>query len=313
MYAIAPNHWRYRLNGLMKHSATAFTIIFLNLFCPCRAQNFEFIPDTNAYWTINTFVISATVPLPHYGVKGDTVISGHTYYQIHQSNDSSWNEANTTYFCAVRQNQDQWLFMPKSDTAEYLLYDFNVVIGDTVTIHNPWTTSWVPNVKVKVASIDSVLINGVYKTRVGVQDFFVNQTSEYWIEGVGSTNGLIYSGFKGLEWHYQLICFHKDDTLQYINSPNDDCYYANGLSVAELEGTEPAYLFPNPGRGLFNLQLNDLKGADIEIYNMNGERLYLEREVNAPIYEFEFDHPPGVYLMYLHAESATTYLKMVVE
>jgi hypothetical protein len=291
-------------------SSLMFAVIFLLSSHSSYCQNFEFIPDSNAYWTINGSTFNASVPYHPYGVMGDTIIESNVYHQIHQSNDSIWNPQNTTYFCAARQDQDKWLFVQKGDTTQYLLYDFDVSIGDTILLTNPWTTQ--TGLEVEVVSIDSALVQGVYKARIGIGYFFGNYT-EYWVEGMGSYHGLIYSGFVSFEFDYQLICFHKDDTLQYMNSPNGSCYYQNGLGVDDLYSDGNVYVFPNPSNGIVSLELDNLKNVEIKVYALNGQLLFVDNNVNSPNYQFEFDQPAGVYFVKVNSENYTKSLKLIIE
>ncbi len=174
---------------------------------------------------------SWSTPLNPIGIIGDTIINSKNYISIGQSQDSTFDDINnTTFFCGVREINQQYIFVQANDTVEYKLYDFGVNAGDTVTINNPFT---VGITNFKVVSVDSVLILGQYRKRVNVDELTMGGWPEAWIKGIGSTVGLPFTGFHVFDAGYELICFHENDTTVYNVSPTGDCYYQT-VSIEEL-------------------------------------------------------------------------------
>ncbi|MFD1551249.1 hypothetical protein DNU06_12990 [Putridiphycobacter roseus] len=174
------------------------------------------------------------------------------------------------YFCAVRQQNDTWLFIPKGNTQAYLLYDFDVVVGDTINVDNPWASGPVQSL---ITSIDSVLIQGGYRDRLHL-DAVGGGFPEVWIAGIGSSNGLFYSGYYIFDYGFQLMCFHENDSLKYMNAPNNDCNYQT-VGIEEVENSPYWSVYPNPVSDSFEIKIaaDLLKIKSIKIYDNQGRMI----------------------------------------
>lgn len=158
------------------------------------------------------------------GVTGDTLINNKTYIKIGQSMDTTFNDINNTInICAIRELNDQYLIVQAGDTTEYILNDFSASIGDTVAVFNLFNGQEF----VKVISVDSIPIQGQYRKRMNLEAlFFPMLTNESWIEGIGSTYGLIYPAVQVTDVAFELMCFHENDTTVYNVSPTGNCRYS---------------------------------------------------------------------------------------
>jgi len=47
------------------------------------------------------------------------------------------------------------------------------------------------------------------------------------------------------------------------------------------------------------------------VYNINGQLLLTKPEINTPNYQFEFDHPVGIYFIEIKSEGETKRFKLV--
>jgi len=99
--------------------------------------------------------------------------------------------------------------------------------------------------EVYVDSVDSVKINGTYRKRINTS-FPSRGFIEQWIEGIGCNNGLFYSGYYIFDYGYQLLCFHHNDSLYYLNSPNDSCYYITTNINDKNISLNNILIYPNP-------------------------------------------------------------------
>lgn len=90
-----------------------------------------------------------------------------------------------------------------SEFDEFLLYDFDLAIGDTFNL-TPY------NFKV-LQSIDSILIEGAYYRK------FNFESNYYWIEGIGSSIGFFpYFDFFEKQLHFN--CFYDDPCPSFSKS-----------------------------------------------------------------------------------------------
>ncbi|MBL7899590.1 MAG: hypothetical protein JNJ99_13715, partial [Crocinitomicaceae bacterium] len=184
---------------------------FLMLFLPLKgsAQGYVSFPDSNATWVNVAYYVDGPFPfltwqyvttVDNYCVGNqDTVIGAYTYNQIH------YCEGN--YKGAYRDNGGQVFFIPKDSTAEIIWYDFTLDEGDTINSYSE--TLWMCDYYI-VSNIDSVEINGIYRTIVEFE------MGDPWIEGIGCTSGLFWdhcanNNISG--GYFELYCFSQNDTI----------------------------------------------------------------------------------------------------
>ena len=230
------------------------------------------LPDSSAIWTIASISMGSYFQNNTYSYETDTIINSLTYVTIFTTNDSIYDPSNSNYYCAVREYEGRWFFVLKDQTNEYLLYDFNVNIGDTVIINNPWTDG---EKELIVFNTDSLeLTDKYYRTiDVGFYDGPSGQPNiiDRWIKGIGSTNGLFYSGFYICDIGYQLLCFHRNDTLIYLDSPDGTCgYILVGIKPKTL--SEEIEVSPNPVIDLLIIGSKD--DLVIKLYDNTGKYIF---------------------------------------
>jgi len=211
-----------------------------------------------------------------YSIEGDTVINEITYKAIYTTPDSIFDATASEYHSAVRDSANRWLFVPGDESEEYLLYDFNINEGDTIEINNPWEDG----LRTLIAfNVDSVELSDGYYKRIGVgiydppsgQPHIIDQ----WIEGIGSTNGLFYSGWYIMDLGYQLLCFHRNDTLVYLHSPDGTCGYIL-VGSDERNSSLKVEVFPNPVTNV--LTIKSSFDCAVRIYDINGRFVYTGRD-----------------------------------
>ena len=239
------------------------SLIKTNSFC-------QSLPDTSATWTVASIGWGSYFANKTYSINGDTTINSSIYKSIYVTNDSIFNPLESNYFCAVRELNSKWLFVPADSTKEFMLYDFDVKKGDTVIINNPWVEG---EMELNVFNVDSIELNDTYYKRIDL-GFYLSQNrfyiSDHWIKGIGSTQGLHLSGLRMVDAGYQLLCFHRNDTLIYLDSPDGTCgYLSTGIKTNSI--FSDIKLCPNP---LLN-QLNVISNHDlvVEIYDSSGKKI----------------------------------------
>ena len=174
-----------------------------------------------------------------YTFFSDTIINGLQYAKFYVktkyeegADQSQWcNEFINYYdsYVAIRENNKKVYVNPLNSTnsTEYLAYDFNLNIGDTVPDPrgglpqgNPGTSN--PSWRI-INSIDSVFLFGAYRKRY-VLDF-----NRYIIEGVGASTGLfnIVDVMWSSDCHFSLQCYSEQGTPDYFIT---DCNINLGLT-----------------------------------------------------------------------------------
>ena len=125
---------------------------------------------------------------------------------------------------AVREEDKRVYFRRKIEQnyqEEVLLYDFNLMVGDTVTVN------WMGQ-QLMVLEESEVEVDGTMRRQLGLGRYSVGypptEVDEYWIEGVGSTFGFLNSGSEGLGGAFiYLLCDHENGNLVWDNEAFDDC------------------------------------------------------------------------------------------
>ena len=125
---------------------------------------------------------------------------------------------------AVREEDKRVYFRRKIEQnyqEEVLLYDFNLMVGDTVTVN------WMGQ-QLMVLEESEVEVDGTMRRQLGLGRYSVGypptEVDEYWIEGVGSTFGFLNSGSEGLGGAFiYLLCYHENGNLVWDNEAFDDC------------------------------------------------------------------------------------------
>lgn len=123
------------------------------------------------------------------GLVGDTLIYGKAFKKV-------YDPSNPSQFLWFIREENKRVWMKQVclfpfDTVNILLYDFNLLVGDT------FKTRWsLGNISMAVTKIDSVLTNTGYRKRWELKipgGYSMNcSDKDYWIEGVGSYAGLLW-------------------------------------------------------------------------------------------------------------------------
>ncbi|MDG1332192.1 MAG: hypothetical protein P8P74_07670 [Crocinitomicaceae bacterium] len=179
-----------------------------------------------------------------YAIEGDTTIGSFQYSKVYikykyeeGTVTSQWCNESVSYgeyyYGAIRESGKQVFLIQGGapDSSEYLAYDFNLSIGDTLPSPdgNPFAD---PDGRI-ISVIDSVLVFGNYRKRYVVDNY------KYLIEGIGSSTGL----FNALVYN-QSECYNGMRCYAEYQSPDhflQDCNM--NLNVDSIEGSaEPPVL-----------------------------------------------------------------------
>ena len=70
-------------------------------------------------------------------------------------------------------------------------------------------------------------------------------------------------------------------------------------------------IYPNPNKGLINIDLGNLSDVSIKVLNLSGQLIYYKEDINSPIYQFDLNAAPGIYILELSAEGEKQQFKLV--
>lgn len=258
-------------------------IILIVLGCEVSfSQNYFPFPDSNATWCDERFDNGFPVHYFYYYYKtdGKTTIND-TIYTIISDNYDSIN-------CYLREENKKVYCRTSPDLTEFVLYDFNINIGDTIFLYGeyPWY----------VISSDSLLIGSEYHKRYylhGEYGPFI-----HFIEGVGSDIGLMYYNVPLFDIWSDLYCFSLNDTI-YETDGSGGTYTGNCWIYIEIPEYQKIQMdiFPNPSSDKIFLKYEN--ECDLELTDMFGSVVRKSFTKSMDIH----DLTAGIYILNIYSET----------
>ena len=176
--------------------------------------------------------------------------------------------------CLFREENGVVYYL-NSTNIEQVLFDFTLEIGDVFELNN--ILCFVNgNGNLTVVSISYEYIAGENRKVLEMEGF----SNEYWIEGLGSTNGGLYSGVQNIEGGSSLLCFyHNGETYYFNNSTNCNIVLSNNDNFINN-----ITVYPNPitERSILQLPL-EAEIDHLKIYNISG-KLIKEETISSDNY-----------------------------
>jgi len=263
----------------MKRIITVLIVIgFTNLI---TAQN---IVDTTKMWRnrIIGFECNSNPYSERYTetikFEGDTTINFKQYKKIFRAVDEFYSQ--WEFYAFIREDNNEKVFI-RADTSqqEYLLYDFNPNINDTLMVYSIFDYTYfnaefgfVSNI-MKVDSIDTVFIAGKNRKRISIS--CDNCMEEYWVEGIGNLeNGILHNQMGYFNSITQnLLCVYNSDTLLYENPDINSCYeyYECPTNIVEKNKIKKITIYPNPITETSTLKIDNSNNNTLEIYDNQGK------------------------------------------
>lgn len=243
-------------------------------------------------------------------ILGDTVLNGQVYRKIYYQAKRGpavcsncnfvFDRDSASLFAFIREDISRrkvYFIHPSITHKEWLAYDFNIQnVGQVIAgfslifTTNPESTPvGIYVYQLVVDTIDSICINGEYEKR-----YYFGQGNggnsyhlpEYWIEGIGSTNGLLDQGYGGPDWVHSLYCFYNLEGPVYFDSAailscvlNTSLSCENGIDCSPVTFIDPrnqngsVYLYPNPIRDRIYIESATFAGTlTLTFYNLMGEK-----------------------------------------
>ncbi len=238
---------------------------------------------------------------------GDTTIKGKLYHKIYHSTDTIFTE---NKLCGGIREENKKIYYYSIDSLPYqyngiqadtevILYDFNLMLGDTIK-NDQFRISYPGGLVIE--KVDSILIGNAYcrSFRFGYSPTSIISWAT-WTESVGSLRGLLFEtgDVPGSGLFNDLICLRKDNEILYHYSYYSKCYYDNPDVLRENVIKGMVTINPNPvvvsfkisfPEGYRKLQVINLYGITVNEYNVSGHTsIEISRE----------GMPSGIYLIRL--------------
>ena len=262
------------------------TRILLTLICAvivqfCFGQEYHKLVDTNKLWS----VLLSNGANPYYKsthfikFKGDTIINDTMYKKVLKAEDEFHNNWELNGF--IREDSTQKVYYKYNLAVnEKLIYDFQPNINDTF-----YFTQYDYLI---VGGFDSIKINDQYRKVINLSCPSAPYITEKWIEGIGSTEGVIYSGYSLITGSdFELLCFYENDTLSYIDSSYNECYYNTYGVIENIFVNSSFIIYPNPTTQTINISFNNQQNMPytFELYNYYGEIICKKQIINSTSFD----------------------------
>lgn len=251
---------------------------------------------------------------------GDTLVGSLNYKKIYQTY-ATWMSFSPTpitpanYVGSIRQDipAKKVYFIDPGFVTDYVLYDFNLNVGDIVTISSIVET----DDTIRVVSIDSVIVSGNYNKRFVLEGTGSVSNPGDLIEGVGNDAGLRNLYRTGFEFSDQLLCLSVDNSMAYPFGnpifPANYCAYAVGIGEL-INNKLKLTVFPNPVLGAIHIVVNCNDNYDIEIRNSLGDLIHKKTDIqaNGPTIDFS-DFANGIYFVRLIDSKGNSVVKKIIK
>jgi hypothetical protein len=194
----------------------------------------------NSYWTNS------------YTIGGDTLITEKLYSKIYIDNSFQYEY--------IREDENNNVYYASDYSEEYLIYNFNLNAGDEITLKNMWGYEYIWTVE----NVETIYFAEKNRKRITL---FLDEGGlrNYWIEGIGSTLGLLFSGNFAYDFSTDLLCFYQNDEMLYSNPDWSSC----NVSVSIAENKYKFNVFPNPTNDYINIETTE-QIESLTIYDLTG-------------------------------------------
>lgn len=252
----------------------------------CKSTNCEkeIIYITHSFHLGSDTVIDSK----NYNVHIDTVFDPNAYGPEY---------GDTIGFLRETMDSKKIYFLDRYAMEEILLYDFSLSLNDEFSYSDMWDTH-----VLKVISIDSVDYFGIKRLTFTL----LNEDLETinWIEGVGSTKGLLYDKY----YFGLLLCLNDNQELIYKNTLGYDCFKSGFDAIQETEVKDALVIYPNPASDYISIDNNELIKS-IEIFDLYGNKIYYSNpNINTTKISL-LGFNKGLYLMKINSQN----VKLIIQ
>jgi Secretion system C-terminal sorting domain len=213
----------------------------------------------------------------NYYVNGDTVLNSLTYKKVFRKGQGnyqwfagppigcsgSYSYVDTIPYRFLRSDGKKVFMKIFQDTTDYLLYNFDLSVGDTLPLtYNNYATD------VTVTAIDSFYYGNGYRKLFSLAG---NTWAQYLIEGVGHSKGLFEPLNVPLECGFNLECYSLNDSSYYpVLGPTCEL----SIGIPKNEELILYSVSPNPFTSFTTITFErTLNNAMISIYNIYGQKV----------------------------------------
>lgn len=239
----------------------------------------------------------------------DTV-NGKEYYEVLISEEPSlikW-----TLNGHIREDSNKVYYKHVTWPSEFLIYDFNVKLSSEVTIvigHS--IIELADSITYTVIQTDTIELESIKRRRITLKCHDRGGDEEIWIEGIGSLEGLLYSGYStaGISGFRNLSCYNEHNITIYKNPDNDFCFYIP-TSISKTKISSQFLVYPNPTNR--QIVIEGPNNARLLFYDFRGTLLFVKPISNYTILDVS-EYPSGFYFYTILQEKQNYCGKIIVD
>jgi hypothetical protein len=237
------------LLALLKNKSLLFSILLALSGRSVSAQAYHPLVQDSIFWNVNHFNGENPPINGHYqlAMAGDTLLEEVNYKKLYMISGDGWKiegfirEENRRVYFRLPDNHSK-------DSAEMLLYDFNLLVGDTFKTVRKFNSLW-GTIRYRITSIDSViLLNGQIRRRYNFIPIMTHEglCQQTWIEGIGSlvSPDYILGRCDGFETFENLTCVFDKEKLIWNSSSSENC--RKNIGISPVMPFRQLGIFPNP-------------------------------------------------------------------
>ena len=91
------------------------------------------------------------------------------------------------------------------------------------------------------------------------------------------------------------------------------CITISTIGIGENLLFNQVSIYPNPSQGLINIDLGNLKDVSIKVFNITGQLIYKNENINTPVYQLEIKKSSGLYFIELSSNNESEKYKLLLE
>lgn len=244
-------------------------------------------------------------------LEGDTVIAGQTY-QIVWANQLIALEEPVFVEPFGLSDQNYIVGFMREDTLarkiyfwdinynyEYLTYDFNLQIGDSLLL---------PYLDSVVITLDTILeINTLGETVRKMFKFsgnYMYEGNDFYLEGIGGASTLVFPFDYSFEFGADIRCVQRNGLPLYNM---EDCAFI--VKTKEIKSLKEIKVFPNPTKDILYCEATNLATIEqVQLFDLRG-KLLKSMTVFEGVFSLE-DIAEGIYLLVI--KTATNRFRQMV-
>lgn len=217
----------------------------------------------------------------HYYTCGDTIVGNEVFTSFFGGLAPFWGGLTFEPLGWFRKTENHVFYKPDWFSTEYLLYQFNLEVGDTCRVirnyqHIGSSASTFKYPLFEVVFTDTVLIEDVWRKRWVLTSNDPEIKNEIWLEGIGSTRGLVDVTYCFDGQVATLSCMAQGFDVLYESDEGWICAILSNLNCQFAASTsgifgENVAVFPNPFSDFLDILTPELPDMQVRLTNTMGQ------------------------------------------